>query len=371
MRIEHHVLPVGSINCQYTLSSMHYGAAGGRKIYLQAGLHADEVPGVLVLHHLRAMLAQAEAEGKLQAEIVVVPMANPIGLAQTFMHDQLGRFDFATGSNFNRSYPDLAEKLLPLVRDALSDDAAQNQRVIRAGMLQLLDAVEIKTPLDAMRVTLMRLAHDADVVLDLHCDWESVMHIYTATDYLAEAEQLGRYLEAQAILVSDAPGGSCFDEMLFKPWLYLRQQLGQAFPVPPSCFAATVELRGEADVSHAYASADAQAIYHYLCAQGAILQDAPALPAARCVATPLAGSVGVSAPEAGVIAFLKRPGDWIRQGDAVCEIINPISGATYLLVSPVEGVMYASMSLRYATRGMELARIAGAVAIRSGYLLGA
>ena len=371
MRIDHHVLPAGSINCQYTLSSIHYGTAGGRKIYLQAGLHADELPGVLVLHHLRAMLAQAEAEGKLRAEIVVVPLANPIGLAQTFMHDQLGRFDFATGSNFNRSYPDLAEKLLPMVRAALTDDAQHNQRVIRAGMLQLLDATDVKTPLDAMRVTLMRLAHDADVVLDLHCDWESVMHLYTASAYLSEAETLGRYLEAQAVLVSDSPGGDCFDEMLFKPWLYLGQQLGQDFPIPPSCFAATVELRGEADVSHAYALADAQAIYHYLCAQGAILQDAPALPAAKCAATPLAGSVGVSAPEAGVIAFLKKPGDWIKQGDAVCEIINPISGAVYSIASPVEGVLYAGMTLRYATRGMELARIAGAVAIRSGYLLGA
>lgn len=371
MRIDHHTLPAGSINCQYTLSSIHYGAAGGRKIYLQAGLHADELPGVLVLHHLRAMLAQDEADGKLQAEIVVVPIANPIGLAQTFMHDQLGRFDFATGSNFNRSYPDLAEKLLPLVRDDLTDNVAHNQRVIRAGMRQLLDASEIKTPLDAMRVTLMRLAHDADVVLDLHCDWESVMHLYTASAYLAQAEILGRYLEAQAVLVSDSPGGACFDEMLFKPWLYLGQQLGQDFPIPPSCFAATVELRGEADVTHAYALADAQAIYHYLCAQGAILQDAPALPPAKCAATPLAGSVGVSAPEAGVIVFLKKPGDWIRQGDAVCEIINPISGAVHRIISPVEGVMYAGMNLRYATRGMELARIAGAVATRSGYLLGA
>ncbi len=55
----------------------------------------------------------------------------------------------------------------------------------------------------------------------------------------------------------------------------------------------------------------------------------------------------------------------------MCEVINPISGAVYSIVSPVEGVLYAGINLRYATRGKELARIAGAVATRSGYLLGA
>lgn len=371
MRIDHHPLPTGSINCQYTLSSIHYGTAGGRKIYLQAGLHADEVPGVLVLHHLRPMLEQAEAEGKLHAEIVVVPIANPIGLAQTFMHDQLGRFDFATGANFNRHYPDLAERLLPLVRSALTSDAAHNQRVIRAAMAQLLDAEKASTPLEAMRVALMRLAHDAEIVIDLHCDFESVLHIYTAADYQAQAEQLGRYMEAEVILVADVLGGACFDEMLFKPWLYLQQQLGRQFPISPSCFATTVELRGEADVSHQYALKDAHAIYHFLCSQGAILQEAPSLPEAKCEATPTPGSATIYAPEAGVLVFLGKPGDRVKQGDAVCEIINPISGAVQKVVSPADGVMYTHRNLRYATRGMELAKVAGAVAMRSGDLLGA
>jgi len=371
VRIDHHPLPTGSINCQYTLSSIHYGPAGGRKIYLQAGLHADEVPGVLVLHHLRPMLEQVEAEGKLHAEIVVVPIANPIGLAQTFMHDQLGRFDFATGANFNRHYPDLAERLLPLVRSALTSDAAHNQRVIRAAMAQLLDAEKASTPLEAMRVALMRLAHDAEIVIDLHCDFESVLHIYTAADYQAQAEQLGRYMEAEVILVADVLGGACFDEMLFKPWLYLQQQLGRQFPISPSCFATTVELRGEADVSHQYALKDAHAIYHFLCSQGAILQEAPSLPEAKCEATPTPGSVTIYAPEAGVLVFLGKPGDRLKQGDAVCEIINPISGAVQKVVSPADGVMYTHRNLRYATRGMELAKVAGAVAMRSGDLLGA
>jgi len=151
MRTEQHPLPAGSSNCHYSLTSFHYGQPGVQKVYLQASLHADELPGMLVLHHLRPLLAQAEAEGRLQGEIVVVPVANPIGLGQTFMHDQMGRFDFASGANFNRGFPDLSEDLITLLADSLSDDAQHNVRSIRAGIRQLLDRAECRTPLDATR----------------------------------------------------------------------------------------------------------------------------------------------------------------------------------------------------------------------------
>ena len=107
MKIEHNRLKNQVIGTERELVSLHYGARdGGKKIYLQAGLHADEVPSMLVLHHLRGLLDQAEAEGLINGEVVVVPCANPIGLSQHLMRDHLGRFDFNSGENFNRSYPD-------------------------------------------------------------------------------------------------------------------------------------------------------------------------------------------------------------------------------------------------------------------------
>ena len=36
-----------------------------RKIYLQGALHADELPGALVLHHLAAELRAAEADDRI------------------------------------------------------------------------------------------------------------------------------------------------------------------------------------------------------------------------------------------------------------------------------------------------------------------
>ena len=47
------------------IHSFHYGPAHPRgKIYIQASLHADELPGMLVAWHLKQRLAELEAAGR-------------------------------------------------------------------------------------------------------------------------------------------------------------------------------------------------------------------------------------------------------------------------------------------------------------------
>src|SRR5690606_40566427 len=75
----------------------------GKKVYLQSGLHADEWPGMLVLQHLMVRLEAAERAGKLKGEILCVPFANPIGLAQHVAGYLTGRFDLNGTGNFNRN----------------------------------------------------------------------------------------------------------------------------------------------------------------------------------------------------------------------------------------------------------------------------
>jgi len=59
-----HPLLSPSLGSHKTLTSFHFGQAGrGPKIYIQASLHAEELPGILVAHHLRAMLEAAKAAG--------------------------------------------------------------------------------------------------------------------------------------------------------------------------------------------------------------------------------------------------------------------------------------------------------------------
>lgn len=372
MQVKHHALLSPSIGTRRELLSFHYGQAGsGQKVYLQASLHADELPGMLVLHHLKQRLAAFEAQGALRGEVVVVPMANPIGLDQTLMHGQLGRFEFASGENFNRHYPDFAALIADGLEARLGQDGEANKRIIRAAMAEALAGIKPATELASLRHTLVSLAFDADVVLDLHCDFDAVLHLYTETPYLAQAEPLYRYLGAQAVLLAKGSGGASFDEALSGPWWQLQERFAGRFPVPLACLSATVELRGETDVYHGLATVDADRLVDFLRYRGVLAGEAGALPPALCEATPLAGSETLRAPHAGVLAYIKQPGDAIAAGEVVAEIIDPLSDTVSPVRASVAGVLYARSIVRYATAGMDLGKVAGKVAFRSGYLLSA
>ncbi len=77
------------------------------KVHLQAALHADEHPGTMVLHHLLPMLRQADDRGQLRARFTVMPLVNPLGMANLSLRHHIGRYDPNTGINYNRRWPDL------------------------------------------------------------------------------------------------------------------------------------------------------------------------------------------------------------------------------------------------------------------------
>ena len=108
------------------LTCVRYGKPGAvPKVYLQAGLHADEMPGVLVLQYLKKVLDDAQAAGHIRGEILVVPFANPIGLAQWQQNKPQGRQDPITMQNFNCNYPDVAS----LVADTLATALRKTSRL--------------------------------------------------------------------------------------------------------------------------------------------------------------------------------------------------------------------------------------------------
>lgn len=369
MQTVRHELPSSSVGTQRHLISWHYGPTDrGRKVYLQASLHADELPGMLVAHHLRRLLDQAEAEDRLNAEVVLVPVANPIGLSNAILRMPLGRFELASGENFNRHYPVLTEAVAQRINGHLTPDPAHNRRLVRAAMAAELRSQSPGTEMEGLRQTLMLLAHDADVVLDLHCDFDAVMHLYTETPYWPVVEPLARYLGAHAALLNQQAGGHSFDEALGGPWWQLAERFPE-YPIPLSCADVTVELRGQGDVDHHLAQADARALMNYLQHQGFVAGPAPELPALLNPATPLAGSEPLKAPHAGVLAFHKQPGDHVASGEVVCDVIDPLSDTLTPVRASVSGVLYARTLHRYARAGMDLADVAGSQAMRSGWLL--
>ncbi len=374
-RIDHRLLSP-SLGSFKTLSSFHFGQPGsGIKIYIQASLHAEELPGMLVAHHLRAALEAADAQGLISGEVVLVPVANPIGLAQRLDHKPMGRFEFDTSENFNRQYPDLASAVAPVVLNGLTDDAQANVDLVRQAMRDHLHAWTPDTELQSLRKTLLMLAHDADYVLDLHCDCEGVLHFYTEEPCWPQMAELAYYLRSRTILLARNSGNRPFDECLSSAWWQLSEKLqaaGISAPLPQGCCSTTIELRGELDVSHAWAEQDAQAITWWLQTLGVwACNEAPEVPKPLCQATPLAGSESLRARAPGVVVFAVEPGQLLAKGDLVAEVIDPIEGHVERVLAGVDGLFYARIRDRYVTAGCELGKIASAHAFRSGELLGA
>jgi predicted deacylase len=371
-----HPLVSPSLGSFKTLSSFHFGKPGqGPKIYIQASLHAEELPGMLVAHHLRALLDAADVAGHLKCEVVLVPVANPIGLAQRLDHKPMGRFELDTSENFNRCYPDLTAAVELAVQDQLGADAPSNVTTVRQAMGDYLNHWQPTTELQSLRRTLLQLAHDADYMLDLHCDCEAVLHFYTEETCWPGMAALAHFLGAQAILLAKSSGNRPIDECLSGVWWQLADRLkakGRELPLPQACCSTTIELRGELDVRHDLAQTDAQAIVGWMRHIGALTdQVANAVPAPRCPATPLAGSETLRAPAAGMVVFAADPGQMLAVGDLVAEVIDPIANQTHRVTAGVAGVFYARIRDRYVTTGGELGKIAGAMAFRSGELLGA
>ncbi len=368
-----------SLGSQKTLVAFHFGTPGARpKVYIQASLHAEELPGMLVAHHLRQRLEAADSAGMLRGEVILVPAANPIGLSQRLDHRAMGRFEFDTAQNFNRHYPDMAAAVLDDARSRLGPDAQANVATVR----QLVGAWMIQwqpnSELDSLRRQLLLLSHDADLVLDLHCDNDAVLHLYSEEACWPPLEPLARLLGCQAVLLARESGGGPFDERLSGLWWQLAAALrgaGVNAPLPQGCASATVELRGEGDVSHDLARKDAHAIALFLEHVGALSAAAPApLPPMACKPTPLAGSQTLRSPVPGVLVFLVKPGTRVNVGDVVAEVIDPTAddhARVFEVRAEVAGVLYATVRERYIVSGGEVGKIAGATPFRSGDLLGA
>lgn len=373
-----HLLLSPSLGSHKHLVSFGFGHPQARpKVYIQASLHAEELPGMLVAHHLRAWLEAAEAAGRLQGHVVLVPAANPIGLSQRVDHKPMGRFELDTGENFNRHYPDLAEAIWEPLLPLLGDDAGRNIDAVRQLTARWLAAWQPDTELQSLRRHLLTLAHDADLVLDLHCDWEAVMHLYAEEACWPPLEPLARLLGAQAVLLAKDSGGGPFDECLSGQWWQLADRLkaaGLSHPLPQGCASTTVELRGEADVLHEHATQDARALQAFLVHVGAVKGPSPELPPLPCRPTPLAGSETLHTPVPGVVAYRARTGDRLAVGDPVADVIDPTSpgqSRVHTVRAGVAGVLYARVSGRYAVAGGEIGKIAGEHAFRTGPLLGA
>jgi uncharacterized protein len=355
------------------LQVFRFGTVGARpKAYVQAALHADELPGVLVAHELCRLLARAESEGTLLGEVVIVPCANPIGLSQQLLGHHIGRFAMTDGSNFNRNFFDLIPHLDRALAEAVIAPTSPSVAAIRALMLDAATTAmaSVTTEEQSLKLSLLQLAIDADVVLDLHCDSEAVMHLYTLTPLAKRTQPLGDMLGAAVCLTAEDSGDHPFDEACSRPWAYLASRIPG---LSANCLAVTVELRGEQDTALTHAPKDAHALFEFLRLEGLIANATPTSNATTAASTtitaPLAAVEPVIATHAGVISFAREVGANVKAGDVVATVTDPMTGTAREVRAGTSGILFARTSRRWATPGKRLCKIAGQQIIRSGKLL--
>jgi uncharacterized protein len=366
--IKNHILPAASLGNSRTLTVIRYGDSTVRnKVYIQAGLHADEAPGFVVMHHLIDKLDQADAADEINGQILLVPMANPIGVSQWRDETLQGRFDFYNRINFNRGHLNLTEQIADRIKGRLLDTPEENVALIRKTEEELLAAMVPKDEAQYHKHLLLSLSYDADIVLDLHCDDQALVHVYLGTPLWPEAADLPAQLGADVTLLAEESGGRPFDEAFSRIWWQLAQKFPD-YPIPPACLAATVEFRGTADVSHEHGAQDAGNICLFLQRRGYLRGQAAELPPLRNDATPLRGVEHIKAPVPGAVIFLKKPGDHIEKDEVIAEIVNPLKAGMENRITPVrssiEGIVFSINADRLARPGRILAKIAGKIPLK-------
>lgn len=349
-----------------TVTFFRYGKEGARpKVYIQASLHSGEMTGTLALTHLRGLLDEEERQGRIAGEIVVVPIANPIGMAQFFAGDIQGRFDGPSLTNYNRDHFEISKAIAPLLESRLTDDAAGNVALIRGVAADHVDNLAETTTWHSLRKHLLRQSIDADICLDLHSDMDAVMFMYINAYDWPGLRDLSCDLGCRAVLgLEPYVPSTTFAGVVGSLWRRLAEMFPQ-HPIPDACQSAMIEMRGRHDCSHELARTDAQAFVDFLRRRGVLTGDAPPLPESLCDCVDVEGMDVGYAPGPGFVTFHRKPGEVVQPGDLLCEVIDPTAESPEDMCKAVHarqhGVIYArALDGTVVVPGRVLFRIAGA-----------
>jgi len=375
MSVQRHVieLPTMTPGTRRSITVFRFGRKGARpKLYMQAAIHANEMPGTMALHHLMPQLIEADQNALMLGEVIVVPAVNPIGHAQLVGNQHSGRYHLLSYENYNRNWIDLAPAVAERIGDKLGRNAKANIGWIRKAALAALSQLEPLNELRTLRVEIQKLSVDADYVLDLHCDIHAALHLFmSARDWPdGSATRTGPAYELAADLGSEAtlynepyPAALTFSGVNGALWGRLAERFPEA-EIPQACMSCTVEMRSQFDVSHAQGERDAANLMRWMIRQGLVAGTAGRLPKLKRAATPIQGmDVGYS-PKDGFLAYHVVPGTRVSHGQAICDVIDPANPygaqARSTIHAQTDGVLFSRrLNGSLAWPGMVLFRIAG------------
>ncbi|MDO6444806.1 M14 family metallopeptidase [Colwellia sp. 1_MG-2023] len=243
------------------------GEGNAPSVYIQANMHGAEVQGNAVIFQLLELLRNTNIKG----DITLVPYANPVGCNHKNGEYTLGRFDPITGVNWNRMYHFDESIIKPFVRDSIGKDDKTIEANFKAIMI---NSIEQKLDHNIFGLTtgqriayqLQRLAHQADLVLDLHTGPISSKHLY-CPEYAIES---AKYFDIPHTLLIPNEFDGALDEATFCPWWKLEQafaELGIKFSISSAHLnkeSFTVELGSQEQIDLDVALEDAKSILSYL-----------------------------------------------------------------------------------------------------------
>jgi hypothetical protein len=297
------------------------GLENGPAVYIQGALHSNEIPGMVAIDRLIPRLSAAENDARLAGSVTLVPHANPIGLAQAVFGETLGRFDLNGRTNFNRSFPtEVAEKLTG------------------------------RPAAERLKATLLALAVEADVVLDLHCDDEGPVYLYVAERQLDEGRRLARAMQATVILTDASDDPISFDLAVGVRWAAESHDSAARF-------AATIELRGMMDVTPAFAERDADGLYRYLVDIGTVIDELPAIFPVEPITGDVDAAQLISTPVPGALLYDVDIGDWVTQGQRLAVVLSEPGTMHHEIRSPFDGQVMTRRDRRLARRGDDVIKV--------------
>jgi hypothetical protein len=242
-------------------------------VYIQANMHGAEVQGNAVIFQLLELLKSCV----ISADITLVPYANPVACNHKNGEYTLGRFDPITGENWNRMYHFDESIIEPFAKKHLQSSPDEIAHQFQSLML---DAIDKKLKHNIYGITtgqriayqLQQLAHQADIVLDLHTGPISSKHLY-CPEYAVKSAS---YFDIpHTILIPNSFDGA-MDEATFCPWWSLQKAfttLGREFIMGEGAFAKesfTVELGSQEQIDLDVAHQDALGILSYLQYKGVV-----------------------------------------------------------------------------------------------------
>ncbi|MBQ4813421.1 succinylglutamate desuccinylase/aspartoacylase family protein [Pseudoalteromonas luteoviolacea] len=292
----------------------------GPNVYIQANMHGAEVQGNAVIYALLEKLKSA----RLAGSITLVPYANPIGCNQKSGEFTLGRFDPITGENWNRLYHDHSH----LIAEFATRFKDEPEEIIRAEFKQLLiEQTErlLTGPLHQLKtgkriaLHLQHLAHQADLVLDLHTGPVSAKHLY-CPEY---AKDSAKHFDIPHTLLIPNEFDGAMDEACFCPWWQLSEAFaaqGREFSTLVEAF--TVELGSQEHIDLKEADNDANSILSYLTHKEVILESGYRPQPITRYACYLKDYVAVYAPMGGMIDYQASLGAHVKAGDSLATVLR-------------------------------------------------